>query len=72
MWQIFSPSALLMNKFPLSEQHGLVLMLHRAMGGEKGKCRKGEEGHLKDRINKRRQKRHAEPNPGHIWPANDR
>lgn len=40
--EIFSEP--LMNKFPLSKQHGLVLMLHRAMEEEKRKCRKGGEG----------------------------
>lgn len=41
--EIFSKP--LMNKFSLSKQHGLVLMLHRAMEEEKRKCRKGGEGH---------------------------
>lgn len=47
MWQrFFSFSKPLMSKFLLSKQHGLVLMLHRAMGEEKKrKCRKGGEGH---------------------------
>lgn len=41
--EIFSKP--LMNKFSLSKQHGLVLMLHRAMKEEKRKCSKGGEGH---------------------------
>lgn len=67
-----------MNKFPLSKQHGLVLMLQRAMEEEeekKSKCKKGGEGldRFKNLIHQRRQKKkHAELNSDHIRVGNDR
>lgn len=61
-FRVFS-SKPLMNKLPLSKQHGLVLMLHRAMGEEeKSKCKKGGEGHnrFKNLIHQRRQKKNMQ------------